>query len=112
MLQVLGRVGLVTGPELDKELKSPQPSIQDRVNVKVGFYVQLLLRAESSVEPQFRLTERMWVKVTHKKGIDFTGIIVNQPHVLVDYFSRGSELRFSAEHIIDIEKPKAELKLS
>ena len=112
MLQELWRVGLVTGPELEKEVGKRQPSIDDRVAVRVGFYVQVMLRAETFQEPASKLTERLWLKVTDQKGLQYTGIVVNQPRVLHDYFSRGSEVKFSAEHITDVEKPRAPQKLS
>lgn len=80
------------------------PLREERVQVSVGDLVKLGFEYEW--ETQKYGGERMWVSVTRKSGLDFTGTLANDPWE--PGLEIGLEVSFGIGHILDIEWAKPE----
>lgn len=75
------------------------PLLEERVQVSVGDLVNLGF--EYAWETQEYGGERMWVKVTRKSGLNFTGTLANEPWE--PGLQHGLEVAFGVGQILDIE---------
>lgn len=75
------------------------PLREERVQVSVGDLVKLGFEYEWDTQEYGG--ERMWVKVTGKSGLDFTGTLANEPWE--SGLQIGLEVAFGVENILDIE---------
>ncbi|WP_292961792.1 immunity protein Imm33 domain-containing protein [Novosphingobium sp. UBA1939] len=81
------------------------PLREERIQVSVGDLVKLGFEYEW--ETQDYGGERMWVKVTGKSGLDFTGTLANEPWE--PGLQLGLEVAFGIGNILDIEWDAPEL---
>ena len=90
--------------------KSPEtfhiPSAAKRAGVKTGQLVKLIFMLCDADEPGELFGERMWVKITGRKGSYISGKLMNQPLTQDENgwpLTWGDKVFFLPEHIIDIE---------
>jgi hypothetical protein len=88
------RYRLTSGEAMHR--KHPQtfelPTRAERESLPVGSFAKLIFAGRPS--------ERMWVKVTGKRGGRYTGVLDNAP-VAVSGVRLGDRISFGPEHVID-----------
>lgn len=82
------------------------PDRQERANLQPGDLAKLIFRISVDDAEERVVVERMWVLVRERTSGGYLGILDNDPNAISenDEFWSGSELPFSAKHVIDIEK--------
>ena len=75
------------------------PNREERVAVDVGDFVKLGFEYLWEIEEYGG--ERMWVKVTSKRGLRYAGVLNNDP--CEKGLEIGLELEFGIEHVLDID---------
>jgi len=76
------------------------PSEETRRNLAVGELVRLLFFLTDPRDEDPR-AERMWVGLERVEGHEYVGVLTNQPAAITG-LDRGDEVRFRAEHVIDV----------
>ena len=91
------------------------PEKERRENLKRGDAAKLIFELEAEHEDTGAIEigrERMWVIVAEKIGNTYIGILDNQPAMIEPadnvYLRFGAEVPFTAEHVIDIDRPPNE----
>ena len=84
------------------------PSLAAREGLQRGDYAKLIFRIAR--ENDDHAYERMWVIVTRRTATGYVGILNNEPSLIAENpdFWLGSELPFSAKHVIDALPADAE----
>jgi uncharacterized protein YegJ (DUF2314 family) len=82
------------------------PERQKRENLKPGDLAKLIFRISVDNEDDDVAVERMWVLVRELVPGGYLGVLDNEPDAIAenDEFWLGTELPFSAQHIIDIQE--------
>lgn len=70
------------------------PSREDIVKVEKGIFVKLIFSEGKNFE-------RMWVRVTHKIGNDFKGVLSSKPSKLIS-IKDGELVLFKSNNIVEI----------
>ncbi len=85
------------------------PERHRRENLKVGDKAKLIFRIRVDNADENVAVERMWVLVRERMACGYLGVLDNEPYALAenDEFWLGSELPFSANHVINIEERDA-----
>ena len=80
------------------------PVRQRREALQPGDYAKLIFRIDVEDTAEENDVERMWVLVRERTSGGYLGVLDNEPLGIAmnDEFWRGTELPFSAHHIIDI----------
>ena len=98
--RLFNRWHLTDGVEWNK--KHPDtfwvPDETEKSSIKPGDFVKLMFEGHPDGG------ERMWVEVTSVNGEMLRGTLANQP-VIVGGVNYGSQLRFHASNVIDIDRP-------
>ena len=95
---------------VERHLSAPStffiPPENERRNLRIGQAAKLIFRIRVVDEAGVAevVTERMWVYVTGKLGAVYEGRLQNQPEATSD-FRPGTQVRFLAEHVCDIDDP-------
>jgi hypothetical protein len=88
------------------------PNRRDRETLKPGSGVKLLFIIETEDETGIQQgVERMWVIIKRRLPGVYIGILDSEPATFEpdpSFLSRGSEIVFKPEHIIDISDPSKE----
>lgn len=91
------------------------PDRKLRETLTRGDAAKLLFEIEAEDEETGTIVvncERMWVIVTEKVGDTYVGILDNQPESIDPdcpfYLQQGVEVPFTAEHVINIDRPPEE----
>jgi hypothetical protein len=88
------------------------PPRHERESLRVGAGVKLLFEIEAEGEQGCeRGVERMWVIIKRRLAGLYVGVLDSQPATVKPdprFLTRGSEVVFGPEHIIDISEPSRE----
>lgn len=82
------------------------PERQRRENLQPGDLAKLIFRISIDSPDENVAVERMWVLVRERTSAGYLGILDNEPDAIAenDEFWLGTELPFSAKHIINIQE--------
>lgn len=82
------------------------PDRNQREGLQPGDFAKLIFCIKSGDEDPSVALEQMWVIVKERTAYGYIGVLDNEPCALEenDKFWRGTELPFSAEHVIDLMK--------
>ncbi|MCW2338397.1 uncharacterized protein YegJ (DUF2314 family) [Sphingobium sp. B2D3A] len=82
------------------------PDRQKRENLEPGDLAKLIFRISVEDADENVAVERMWVLVRERTADGYLGVLDNEPSSIAenDEFWLGTELPFSAKHIINIEE--------
>lgn len=82
------------------------PELYKREGLEVGDIAKLIFRISVDDKDDNVAVERMWVLVRERTTDGYLGVLDNEPSAIAenDEFWLGSELPFSAKHVIDIEE--------
>lgn len=85
------------------------PDRQARQNLQTGDLAKLIFRISVDDANEDVAVESMWVVVRERTSDGYLGILDNDPYAIAenDEFWSGTELPFSAKHVINIEKHDA-----
>lgn len=73
------------------------PSRESRENVPIGSFAMLLFRFDVPGTPP----ERLWVKVTARKGKNYVGLLDSKPSSAKN-LRVGRTIKFGPEHVLQI----------
>ncbi len=81
------------------------PDVQRREALQPGDLAKLVFRISVKNGDEPFAVERMWVLVRERIGQHYLGVLDNAPYAIEknDEFCSGTELPFSAGHVIDID---------
>lgn len=85
------------------------PERQRRESLQPGDLAKLIFRISVDNADENVAVERMWVLVRERTSSGYLGILDNEPDAIAenDEFWLGTELPFSAKHVINIEEKDA-----
>ncbi|MGJ3649801.1 hypothetical protein ACLB0R_15195 [Sphingomonas sp. GlSt437] len=85
------------------------PERHRRDSLQTGDLVKLIFRISVDNDDQNVAIERMWVLVRERTADGYLGVLDNEPDAIAenDDFWLGSEVPFSAKHVINIEERDA-----
>lgn len=86
------------------------PERQQRESLQPGDLAKLIFRMSvDNPDQDFVAVERMWVVVRERTSSGYLGILDNEPNAIAenDEFWLGTELPFSAKHVINIDEKDA-----
>jgi uncharacterized protein YegJ (DUF2314 family) len=80
------------------------PNREDRERLRQGDLAKLIFRISLNDEAEPVATERMWVIVREHSSEGYIGVLDNEPRSISEneWFWRGTEVPFKAQHVIDI----------
>ena len=76
------------------------PGPEDRASMSAGDRVKLVFEIRDGSRSE---VERMWVRITGKKGTTFEGLLDNNPYC-TDELKSGEPVTFEAKHVIQIKR--------
>jgi len=85
------------------------PERQRRESLEVGDLAKLIFRISVDNAAENVSVERMWVLVRERTPDGYLGVLDNEPDAIAenDEFWLGTELPFSAKHVINIDERDA-----
>jgi hypothetical protein len=85
------------------------PERQRRESLEVGDLAKLIFRISVDNAAENISVERMWVLVRERTPDGYLGVLDNEPDAIAenDEFWLGTELPFSAKHVINIDERDA-----
>ena len=85
------------------------PERRRRESLQPGDLAKVIFRISVDKAPENVAIERMWVLVRERTSNGYLGMLDNEPNAIAenDEFWLGTELPFSANHVIDIEEKDA-----
>jgi hypothetical protein len=85
------------------------PERHRRENLQAGDLAKLIFRISVDNAEENVAVERMWVVVRERTADGYLGVLDNEPDAIAenDEFWLGSELPFTAKHVINIEERDA-----
>lgn len=85
------------------------PDRHRRESLEVGDLAKLIFRISVDNPDENVSVERMWVLVRERTADGYLGVLDNEPDAIAenDEFWLGSELPFSAKHVINIQERDA-----
>jgi hypothetical protein len=85
------------------------PERRRRESLQAGDLAKLIFRISVDNADENVAVERMWVLVRERTAVGYLGVLDNEPDAIAenDEFWFGSEIPFSAKHVINIEERDA-----
>lgn len=85
------------------------PERHRRESLEAGDLAKLIFRISVDNADESVSVERMWVLIRERTADGYLGVLDNEPDAIAenDQFWLGSELPFSAKHVINIEERDA-----
>jgi hypothetical protein len=85
------------------------PELHRRENLETGDLAKLIFRISVDNPDENVSVERMWVLVRERTPEEYFGVLDNEPYAIAenDDFWPGTELPFSAKHVIDVQERDA-----
>ncbi|WP_428681086.1 hypothetical protein [Sphingopyxis sp.] len=82
------------------------PEQQRREGLQPGDFAKLIFRISVDNATESVAVERMWVLVRERTSRGYLGVLDNEPDAIAknDEFWLGTELPFSAKHVINIQE--------